>query len=58
MPRGCLQFVILVFPDHTHVLILDPEIRLDQDPNCLKTSPLAREEIRVDNKMETSRLYL
>ena len=22
MPRGCLQFVIVVFPDHTHVLFL------------------------------------
>ena len=20
MPRGCLQFVIMVFPDHTHLL--------------------------------------
>ena len=20
MPRGCLQFVIVVFPDHTHLL--------------------------------------
>ena len=22
MPRGCLQFVIVVFPDHTHILFL------------------------------------
>ena len=22
MPRGCLRFVIVVFPDHTHLLIL------------------------------------
>ena len=22
MPRGCLQFVIVVFPDHTHLLFL------------------------------------
>ena len=21
MPRGCLQFVIVVFPDHTHLLL-------------------------------------
>ena len=21
VPRGCLQFVIVVFPDHTHLLI-------------------------------------
>ena len=25
VPRGCLQFVIVVFPDHTHLLFLyDP----------------------------------
>ena len=23
VPRGCLQFVIVVFPDHTHLLCLD-----------------------------------
>ena len=22
VPRGCLQFVVVVFPDHTHLLIL------------------------------------
>ena len=22
MPRGCLRFVIVVFPDHTHLLFL------------------------------------
>ena len=22
--RGCLRFVIVVFPDHTHLLILEP----------------------------------
>ena len=29
VPRGCLQFVIVVFPDHTHlpVLILSLEIK-------------------------------
>ena len=24
MPRGCLQFVIVVFPDHAHLLFLIP----------------------------------
>ena len=30
VPRGCLQFVIVVFPDHTHLLFLfwSPQIRL------------------------------
>ena len=23
VPRGCLRFVIVVFPDHTHLLILE-----------------------------------
>ena len=23
MPQGCLQFVIVVFPDHTHLLYLN-----------------------------------
>ena len=25
VPRGCLQFVIVVFPDHTHLLFLNTE---------------------------------
>ena len=30
VPRGCLQFVIVVFPDHTHLLFLayGPGLRL------------------------------
>ena len=24
VPRGCLQFLIVVFPDHTHLLFLNP----------------------------------
>ena len=24
VPRGCLQFVIVVLPDHTHLLFLNP----------------------------------
>ena len=28
VPRGCLQFVIVVFPDHTHLLFF---MRLGQD---------------------------
>ena len=26
MPQGCLQFVIVVFPDHTHLLFLNINI--------------------------------
>ena len=33
VPRGCLQFVIVVFPDHTHLLFLSPPV------NILQTVP-------------------
>ena len=26
MPRGCLRFVVVVFPDHTHLLFLIPRL--------------------------------
>ena len=26
VPRGCLQFVIVVFPDHTHLLFLKEKV--------------------------------
>ena len=28
VPRGCLQFVIVVFPDHTHLLFLTLQINM------------------------------
>ena len=28
MPRGCLQFVIVVFPDHTHLLFLSSPVKI------------------------------
>ena len=33
VPRGCLRFVIVVFPDHTHLLLLgaDAKIKLFQN---------------------------
>ena len=27
VPRGCLQFVIVVFPDHTHLLFLPQQVK-------------------------------
>ena len=41
VPWGCLQFVIVVFPDHTHLLLLWTQIKLlqltqsDLGPRCL-----------------------
>ena len=32
VPRGCLQFVIVVFPDHTHLLFL---LKLNTNMNML-----------------------
>ena len=31
VPRGCLQFVIVVFPDHTHLLFLDLYLSISND---------------------------
>ena len=28
MPQGCLQFVIVVFPDHTHLLFLNQQLTI------------------------------
>ena len=48
VPRGCLQFVIVVFPDHTHLLFLmklchsvkyrDVFFKLDNGPYCTMLS--------------------
>ena len=40
MPRGCLQFVIVVFPNHTHLLFSMAEVHLLNPPYCLRTSDL------------------
>ena len=38
VPRGCLQFVIVVFPDHTHLLFLVSFPFLeDRDDMCVST---------------------
>ena len=29
VPRGCLQFVFVVFPDHTHLLFLNEPLQSD-----------------------------
>ena len=41
MPRGCLQFVIVVFPDHTHLLYKtkgDSGLALNSSRTCSHTS--------------------
>ena len=34
VPRGCLQFVIVVFPDHTHLLFLWSKYHCDLPKKC------------------------
>ena len=34
MPRGCLQFVIVVFPDHTHLLFFIGYMKINTE-KCL-----------------------
>ena len=38
LSRGCLQFVIVVFPDHTHLLFL--VIYLDNSSKTARIMPL------------------
>ena len=38
VPRGCLQFVIVVFPDHTHLLLLGKRVKFILTDNCQKSS--------------------
>ena len=38
VPRGCLQFVIVVFPDHTHLLFLLFVLLLLTSPLCFALS--------------------
>ena len=53
MPRGCLQFVIVVFPDHTHLLILE---KFKEEENTLRLRNVTdelRREILVRRKSIT-----
>ena len=43
VPRGCLQFVIVVFPDHTHLLFL---LILDAIYDSLNEGALLRSPIK------------
>ena len=55
MPRGCLRFVIVVFPDHTHLLFLPSYItpaKLELDWNCFSA------HIMYAYHPETSRTWI
>ena len=34
VPQGCLQFVIVVFPDHTHLLFLSKHVSINMQIAC------------------------
>ena len=44
MPRGCLQFVIVVFPDHTHLLFFMEKPGIEPAPGlkCICLSPIQK----------------
>ena len=63
VPSGCLQFVIVVFPDHTHLLFLVMEADIMKkvseydekiDNHILQTNPWHREQ-EPHNNYETLR---
>ena len=53
VPRGCLRFVIVVFPDHTHLLFLKP---YNQVVHVSKLFPLLMKAISFSHK--TQSLYI
>ena len=46
VPRGCLQFVIVVFPDHTHLLFLN-----SGDGESLLSRPDPADGCKNDNQL-------
>ena len=42
VPRGCLQFVIVVFPDHTHLLFLAQTIFISHFQYFISTQSIER----------------
>ena len=52
VPRGCLQFVIVVFPDHTHLLFLVRDMAKIE-----KNSLLGRALVRVREKIEKNTVF-
>ena len=69
MPRVCLHFVIVIFPDHTHLLILiqiRTDICHDMGQNCSKsyrqtTKVVARKELSFEyyfNPGKCGKIYM
>ena len=52
VPRGCLQFVIVVFPDHTHLLFRKPYIELGR---CVISCAFFGKSVK--HKVSCSKMY-
>ena len=44
VPQGCLQFVIVVFPDHTHLLFLRDHSKIDKTKTLMTNGSLMKVE--------------
>ena len=50
VPRGCLQFVIVVFPDHTHLLFSNGGLKVFESWTvCMLLNPLYTEKTYTGN---------
>ena len=47
VPRGCLQFVIVVFPDHTHLLFLRTQDNFSWASSCFVGPPAIGKSIAL-----------
>ena len=55
VPRGCLQFVIVVFPDHTHLLFLLSQVVVTlKDTDLEKIGAILRDTFQLEVKDSTS----
>ena len=57
VPRGCLQFVIVVFPDHTHLLFL-VRIKAKIEESTLFGRAFVRVRAKIENNAILVRLWL
>ena len=58
MPRGCLRFVIVVFPDHTHLLFLIKTVIVKFRIFCFGNVLLYNRQKRdTGNKIDTNQRY-
>ena len=52
VPRGCLQFVIVVFPDHTHLLFLQFAYKIVRPVQVCLTNCLLLDKLEINQILE------